>query len=663
MNSKGPIDSYLHELSRKLSTFPTRKRRILKEAREHLKDSATQETDRGGSNKDAESIAVALFGSTDDFIARIKAKGRLSLTPIASSSRSPSTQSSSNENPKIRTASTKIGSSHLARRYPALAFIAVGAALALLLPTALNIPQSGPTNLAEYAPVPGKGEGASQLSDLSQANSGGLGFGSGTGQSQGAGSESLGAPGQRRPKLKRCVGNPPRQTEDPLSPPCVAFFVGDNGGATAKGVTRDEIRFAIASLGCGQRGGGGVSEEIDPNGTDRRAPLLRFFNERFQTYGRRVRAWYVSPPCGEDRRSAAHQRAQVRWWDHKVDPFGAISWGSIAEVDEAAQLGIWTDLEGGSRAAMRNRAPYMWSFNPDLEGQVDHATEFVCQKLAGRPARYSGEAIDWQRRRVFAITYQRDADRELKGRDAIVERIREGCGDDAGPVRVASADNYRCCDDPWARAWANDLARWRAEGVTTIISMIGNWSVWVNPTFEATGWSPELAMVNDGNVTNLDGRLWGPKQMAHAFGIQFAPLVPEQPQDSYRYQAYREACPDGSCAMPSEVDYYQFLMIFRGIQAAGPRLTVANLDRGLHAIPPRPSPDPFTPAAYFAPGNYSFIKDATVVRWDPAGVPPGGQSGCWRYVQRGKRYRAEDWQNHPTDEDFDRPGWPCRGEG
>jgi hypothetical protein len=47
------------------------------------------------------------------------------------------------------------------------------------------------------------------------------------------------------PSNKRCVGNPPRQTEDPTSPPCVAFFDGDNFGSTYQGVTGEEIRVLI----------------------------------------------------------------------------------------------------------------------------------------------------------------------------------------------------------------------------------------------------------------------------------------------------------------------------------------------------------------------------------------------------------------------------------
>src|SRR5688500_15884936 len=51
------------------------------------------------------------------------------------------------------------------------------------------------------------------------------------------------------PRVRRCVGDPPRQTEDPQSPPCVPYWEGDNGGSTYKGVTRDEIRIAAPPPG------------------------------------------------------------------------------------------------------------------------------------------------------------------------------------------------------------------------------------------------------------------------------------------------------------------------------------------------------------------------------------------------------------------------------
>src|SRR5207244_2206863 len=94
----------------------------------------------------------------------------------------------------------------------------------------------------EYAPVPGNstagagsgfvGVGGPQVG----AAAGALDLGS-TGPGAGAT-----APGAELTSRFDCVGNPPRQTEDPLSPPCVPSFHGANGGATAAGVSATEIR-------------------------------------------------------------------------------------------------------------------------------------------------------------------------------------------------------------------------------------------------------------------------------------------------------------------------------------------------------------------------------------------------------------------------------------
>src|SRR5207302_1644062 len=68
----------------------------------------------------------------------------------------------------------------------------------------------------------------------------------------------------KNPTTKRCVGKPPRQAEDPMSPPCVAYFNGDNGGATYQGVTRDEITVAILWNGGGRANAATVYSKFRP---------------------------------------------------------------------------------------------------------------------------------------------------------------------------------------------------------------------------------------------------------------------------------------------------------------------------------------------------------------------------------------------------------------
>src|SRR5256885_6473236 len=79
----------------------------------------------------------------------------------------------------------------------------------------------------------------------------------------------------RVPRVRRCIGDPPRQIEDPQSPPCVPYWSGDNGGATYKGVTRDEIRIKTPGYDFSQTPG-------------YHADLQAFFNKRFEFYGRHI---------------------------------------------------------------------------------------------------------------------------------------------------------------------------------------------------------------------------------------------------------------------------------------------------------------------------------------------------------------------------------------
>src|SRR5438477_6247972 len=105
------------------------------------------------------------------------------------------------------------------RRYPPLLALAVAVALAAYtLPSALNLPQANPGAVAEYAPVPGNG------SSTPQGNIAGLGLGEGGEALGGAGASQATGTGASitvPPSKYDCVGNPPRQTIDPLSPPCV----------------------------------------------------------------------------------------------------------------------------------------------------------------------------------------------------------------------------------------------------------------------------------------------------------------------------------------------------------------------------------------------------------------------------------------------------------
>lgn len=558
------------------------------------------------------------------------------------------------------------------RRLPPLAYLTASTLLALLLPSGLVVPQTGPATLAEYAPVPGHAasDAPAPLADVGQATSAGLGAGGGTeGDSVDGGGVSdsattttaIAAPGvagRKRGGTKRCVGDPPRQTEDTLSPPCVAFYDGPNFGSTAKGVTGDEVRVVFGSGYCSASSSSAQRVIVDydkhPEGTADApryvAAFARYFEQRYQLWGRRVHAYWFNRGCKSDEASL---RADMAALNEQVDPFAVVLVGnSQVLADEAARLGMVTILDGAPSAFMDARAPHVMSNRPDVEETAKHIASFTCAVLAGRPARYS--TLDTNKVRRFALAYKRAADTSAQGERLIRQYIAEECGERSGQVSTASGDSQL------------DVARWRGEGVTTVM-FVGNPNLLYMNHAESQGWHPEWFVVPEVE-NNAWARLVPQTEYRNAYGLFFSRRRAERLEDEEWYRAHNEGCP-GCPVTPSAASAMYDLMVlfFRGLQAAGPRLTADAIDRGLHAIPPHAAPDPWTPAAYFGPGDHFFIRDAMVFRWDAtAKAERSPQPGCHRLVEAGKRYRTEDWSRHPGDAIFDQgnaEARPCLGEG
>ena len=530
------------------------------------------------------------------------------------------------------------------RRYPALSFLVVTSMLALLLPSGLTLPQSGPATLAEYAPVPGESAaGVSPLGDLSQSSSSGVGAG-GSGRGGGSGGDltaetTPSARGRliRRPGTKRCVGSPPRQTEDPMSPPCIAFFEGDNFGATAKGVTGDEIRIVMSRSGCSADG----DQLLDLDDPDHQhnvwSVYIRYFNDRYQTYGRRVHGWEFTPGCGRE-------SADVTTIVERVAPFALVA-GHRDEgrAARAAEQGMVTLFDGAHRGFYRRHAPFVISYGHDTEARIGHVVQALCSILAGRPARFGGPEVS-ARTRKFALVYRSRQDADGVGVRLLTEGVESSCGEKAGGIAIAGSG------DPTV-----DFTRWRNDGVTTVILMTDPRDSDILAKANTVGWQPEWF---EAQLSGSHADFAPPDQAAHLYGVMFKRREPRE-VESYSWMALKEACPE--CPHESaETPYHWLGLLFRAIQAAGPRLTVENVDRGLRAIPNERSPDPFNPAAYLAPGDHYFIKDAMLGRWDVTGARRPNNPGCLRLIEDGLRYRIQDWAHHPGEETLAQlERWPC----
>jgi hypothetical protein len=263
----------------------------------------------------------------------------------------------------------------------------------------------------------------------------------------------------------------------------------------------------------------------------------------------------------------------------------------------------------------------------------------VCRKLVGGKVTFGGPA-EVGKARVFGllrgyVTYGR-----------LVLEGMEACGTTFAAKAEMTAD-----PDPSAAAVA--MATFQQAGVTTVI-WVGPLDFGVHTQAAAKlGYFPEWMIAGARDAEgNIEGRFQDQTEWANARTVTNYTAVPSIEQQAC-YQAAFEGDPDadGYGTRNYACDYYPDLrQFFTGVQVAGPRLTVANIDRGFHAIPARPSADPTVPACFYNANDYTCMKDAMAEWWDPSGFAPSTNSpGCWRMMQGGRRYLAGTWPGGVVD--------------
>jgi hypothetical protein len=540
-------------------------------------------------------------------------------------------------------------------------------AAAAVLPSSLVLPQTNPTRTLEYAPVPPAGVDAAPPGGSLAT----LGLGTTTSLTQRASvptptPHSVAGVVGKNPSTKRCVGSPPRQTEDPSSPPCVAFFQGDNGGATYRGVSRTEVTVIFhfqggTVYGPTGRGTEDVGEELyydvdapprddDPPHVRGLRVLQRYFNSRYQTYGRFVHLWaYYDkgvPDPREFRASAADN-------DARVHPFASIIYSPGYEdeyLEEMARRGV---LNFGSRRARsasfyRKYPSLVWGYLPSVEYEAHEFSEYVCRKVVRFPAAFSGNAGENGRARRLGLI--RSADPTKPGPQLYARLVRqavEACGGTFVAVAdVPQSDGFYIGQTP-DYAYTN-MAEFKQKGVSTVI-----WAQGAETSHSAAAaqldYHPEWILGGNRIFEGADwGHLQDQNEWSRAWVVSSVAAVPRL-EESLCFTAVRETDPtlprgDAAFICNGTGAYDDLRQLFTGIQVAGPRLTPASMDKGFHAIPAVASRDARVAACFYDPDDYTCVKDAVQMWWDRQGQSPNTTTpGCWRMTEGGRRYLRGAW--------------------
>jgi hypothetical protein len=593
------------------------------------------------------------------------------------------------------------------RSYPPLILLALAVlAVVIVLPSSLNLPQSNPTTVLEYAPVPPQDDNPPPVTgNLSTL---------GLGQSRTLAAGGLPPPQPPpvaiqgiggRPRQKACVGSPPRQTEDPSSPPCVPFFQGDNFGSTWQGVTKDEITvlvyFDVGNYGLSTN----TSETTPPPGTyvnidEPRLPncagyavysdpaqcdhmLVRilkgfshYFTDRFQTYSRRVHYWayFTGANSEAERRSDA-----ITNWD-KLHPFAVVDEGVFNGFNQEYDTAM-TELSALTFASSqgslpnefyRKNAPKSWGFFPDVEHWSDLYSSYVCKKVAPYSVRRfglsPGSGAPNGTKRRFALWHTTDpAQPGLQLFADLVKQKLARCG--VVPVSDAtySKSGFAIDGTDTGTEAAQAVAKFQDDDVTTLLHIGGAESKF-SESAAAVRYYPEIVVAGNLDTdNNYFGQVQNQDVWQNAWAVTFQLRI-NRLHDSPGYRAYKEGDPSGDDAAGfyAQIFYRDHFMLFQGIQVAGPRLSPQSIDSGFHAIPERQSSDPYSAALFFDPGDYTSVKDSAEEWWDPRGQsPPGGQPsnrpGCYRMVREGRRFLSGRWAG--ADDVFRQATDPCTGYG
>ena len=536
-------------------------------------------------------------------------------------------------------------------RTPALVqAVVVAVVLAVVAAVSLSARQPPPPSVAEYAP-----QAVAQIQQAPPELSLDQGRGASTtttappdvGGRGGSGASSVSTTSTTRevlekPRLRKCVGDPGRQIEDPQSPPCVAYFDPkvSNGGATARGVTEDTIKVAWTP--------DFFESDVFPN------DLVKFFNSRFQFYGRQIKLDMFMASGTDANPAAMRADAQTAYEKQAFASlnYTARSGAEYSYYDALAEKGIVSVSHRvqaqATDAHFRQRSPYQWSVVPTVDVMLGNYGQFICASLAGRPPAYADGTAGEATSRVFGAVVQEAADGSRPDLKPLEDEMRR-CG-----ASLAVKVNNRVTAET-TRTGQAVVGSMIEAGVTSVICLCDGKELRevIMPAATAQVYEPEW-LLGSYLDSDLDNSLGGapPEQAANAFGLLFRnKLLPKQ--DMPFYWALKEANPasdpQGGAYFAVQSRYASLLLLSSGIQMAGPHLTpdtfAAGLLRTRWANPGAGAAPYFQAPVGFDGGRRTLIDDAALFWHDPgrqSTVDPQ-TTGAVCYVRRGERHRLGAW--------------------
>jgi len=370
----------------------------------------------------------------------------------------------------------------------------------------------------------------------------------------------------------------------PYAPPCVPAWSGDNGGATAPGVTASTITISYREEG----------ESSDVNAVRSIMPgvlptdsqvlydlnvFLQAFNKEYELYGRHV---VLKPYTAQG--------------DAMQEMVGQDTQGAQEDAATAASMGAFADLTPlptgpydqalvqnhviamnqllTSNQYLHSSAPYAYSMIPTLDDLGQLLVTMGCNIGSSNVSFAEDSSLNGKPRIFGAILLE---DPQYQGLENEMVNGLKQCG-----VKIPVVVNYTLDLSTIQQQMQNAISQMKANNVTTILcgcDPVGN--IYVTQAADQQNYGPEW--FSEWLPPQFE-RLYSQDQWAHSVEVGLGPSIPEQNEESYK--VFKMVNPGGE---PAEAQfwyiYYQLLYLFNGLQAAGPDLTPATLLAGYQHLP------------------------------------------------------------------------------
>ncbi|HET6951114.1 MAG TPA: hypothetical protein VFI47_12100 [Acidimicrobiales bacterium] len=435
------------------------------------------------------------------------------------------------------------------------------------------------------------------------------------------------------------------------APPCVAPFTGDNGGATYRGVTADEVKVIwyrldpkLDPLTAATVENAGA--DIDPQtAAETVEGFATLYNKLFETYGRTVTVEvYTGTGAGDDLEKAKADAIEIA----EKDPFAVIGGPGQASSVFAGEL-VSKGIVCGPGCAtalpeelVEEYEPYVWQILQTPDQGVAAASSVIATLAGPGKAELAGTPEMREKDRVYGLLHYDNANGEYQPVfEEFTRQLEENGIELATDVEftldlAASQENAR-----------THIAKLMDAGVTTII-YYGDPLTPGALTKEATAqdyWPEWILGPNVLMDTTIFGRLTDQQQWKNGFGVS-ALAARTAMEDDGAFRIYNWAYGTMPPSNTANILEPQIRTIFTGIHLAGPDLDPETFRDGLFRFPPSGGG---ATQPLLSWGNHGLwpeldwggTDDGTLIWWDPEAVGEdevGNQgTGMYRYANGGER--------------------------